>query len=119
MTVEGGKEPGEVGDISVLRAPFKSGAKADAKAPLTVVCSSSPYKDAWTGGEALVPEGSWGLFVEALDSEKNRDALCARIATALQFVASQPGVDAARVTFLSSGKGTAKSAAELAERLKK
>lgn len=119
VTVEGGKEPGEVGDISVLRAPFKSGAKADAKAPLTVVCSSSPYKDAWTGGEALVPEGSWGLFVEALDSEKNRDALCARIATALQFVASQPGVDAARVTFLSSGKGTAKSAAELAERLKK
>ncbi len=116
VTIEGGKEPGEVGEIAVLRAPFKSGVKADGASPLVVVCSTKPYKDALDGGEALVPEGSWALFVEVSDKEKDRDALFARIAAAIRQVASQPGVDAARLTFLSSGKGTEKCAAELAER---
>ena len=118
VTVDGGKQPGEVGEIAVLRAPFRSGNKADAKYPLIVVCSSSPYKNALNGGEALVPEGSWALFVEVSDKEKDRESLRARVAAAISHVVSLPGVDVKSkpVTFVSSGKGTEKTVAELAER---
>lgn len=118
VTVEGGKKPGEVGDISVLRAPFKGGMKLGAW-PLAVVCSAAPYRDALTGGEALVPPGSWALFVEASDGEKDREALHARILAAVRHLPAQFGGMTESVTFVSSGKGTAKTAAELAERFAK
>ncbi len=124
VTVEGGKEPGEVGEIAVLRESVKADFKEEcrlAPRPLVVVCSATPYKDALSGGETLVPAGSWALFIEVADSEKNRDALYARVATAVRLVASQPGVDTKSkpVTFISTGKETEKTAAELAERFAK
>jgi hypothetical protein len=125
VTVDGGKEPGEVGEIAVLRAPVKS-AKAghDSPAlrekPLAVVCSGSPYKDALKGGVALVPEGSWALFIEASDKEKDRDALFARVGKAIGIAYAAASPDTCTgptpVSFVSSGKGTERTAAELAAR---
>ena len=121
VTVDGGKQPGEIGEIAVLREPVKGGKAGNngpvlQEKPLVVVCSAAPYKDALKGGEAIVPEGSWALFVEVSDGEKNREALRARVAAAVIHVASLPGVDVKSkpVTFVSSGKGTEKTAAELA-----
>ena len=126
VTIGGGKEPGEVGEIAVLREPVRAGqagrdGPAARERPLVVVCSSAPYKDALTGGETLVPAGSWALFVEVSDKEKDRDALRARVAAAVREVASRPGVNTKSkpVTFVSSGKATEKTVAELAERFAK
>jgi hypothetical protein len=118
ITVDGGKQPGEVGEIAVLRAPVKADFKEEcrlAPCPLVVVCSAAPYKDAITGGEAIVPAGSWTLFVEVSDKEKDRDALCARVSAAVRQVALLPGVNtkSKSITFVSSGKGTEKTVAEL------
>ena len=108
-------------EIAVLRDRVKADSKEEyrlAPSPLVVVCSASPYKDAFTGGEAIVPAGSWAFFIEVSDKEKDRDALYARVAAAVRHVATLPGINTKSkpITFVSSGKATEKTAAELAVR---
>ncbi len=124
VTIEGGKEPGEVGEIAVLRDRVKADSGDEyrlAPSPLVVVCSAAPYKDAFTGGEAIVPAGSWALFIEVSDKEKDRDALYARVDAAVRHVATLPGINTKSkpITFVSSGKATEKTAAELTARFAK
>lgn len=79
ITVDGLQKPDEVADIAaILREPFKSNTTGKDKfnCPLVVVHSDNAYRELREGGDELVPEGSWALFVEggksAKSIEKNR-----------------------------------------------
>ncbi len=74
VLIEGVGRAGEVGEIAVLREPFKSGCAGDGRsADIAVVHCKDAYKAAFNGGESLAPEGTWALFVgdggKAADSE--------------------------------------------------
>lgn len=74
ISVDGLQEPGEVAEIAaVLREPFKRGTegKAKAGAPLVVVHTGDGYAESRIdGGEDVVPEGSWALFVSGSKTAK-------------------------------------------------
>lgn len=100
ITVDGLQKPGEVAAVAgVLREPFKCDNRADDKSecPLVVVHTRDAYKDFREGGDEIVPEGSWALFVAGGNSAKELEKNKAVKECVIEFAKKRTGVKTVEV----------------------
>lgn len=101
ISVDGMQKPGEVPEIAaVLREPFKRTSENDDKSncPLVIVHKDDGYSASRIdGGEALVPEGSWALFLSGGNTEKEVKKNQAWIDCAIDFAKKVTGAKQVKV----------------------